>query len=49
MEYFGSNIIARMAFTAIPIVFCIALPISQPCNNAEREIWGKAAELLNPS
>lgn len=49
MEYFGSNTIARMLFTAISIVFCIAQPINQPCNKAEREIWGKAAELLNPS
>lgn len=49
MEYFGSNTIARMVFTAISIVFCKALPINQHCNKAQREVWGKAAELLNPS
>lgn len=49
MEHFGSTVIARTVFTAIFIVFCIALPINQPQNKAEREIQGKAAELLNPS
>lgn len=49
MVYFGSSVIARTAFTAIFGVFCIALPINQHCNKAEREITGKAAKLLNSS
>lgn len=47
--YFGLSVIARTVFSAIFIVFCIVLPINQPCNKAEREIGGKAAELLNAS
>lgn len=49
MVYFGSSVIAGTVFTAIFSVFCIALPINQHCNKAEREITGKAAELLNSS
>lgn len=49
MVYFASSVVARTVFTAIFIVFCVALPINQPRNKAEREIGGKAAELLNSS
>lgn len=49
MVYFGSSVIARTVFTAIFSVFCIGLPINQHWNKTEREITGKAAELLNSS